>query len=318
MSKTPTDLVRHALTGATMGTHWTALFYASAETDLVRIRAALAQSVALVDRQMSTWKPDSNLTQLNRAPVGTPVGTWYVVPAELMAVLDRGVEIGRLSDGAFDIGLGDIVTALGFGPHGADPEIIRASLGTARRPTLQTLELAPERLQARKHAPLTLDLSGITNGYAVDRMMAALTQFGVTDALVGLDGEMRACGHRPDGRAWTVAIERPDSETCAPLSVVELNDAAIATSDDYRHWVDAGGKRLSHTMDRNYSGPLKQTPASVTVLATYCMQADAWATAFMVAGEPRSTGWSKAHGLTAVFIHRDGDTYRQSKMGFTH
>ena len=311
MSKIPTDLVRHALNGPTMGTRWSALFYAPVEADLDTIRAALAESVDAVDRQMSTWKPDSDLMRLNN----TPVGTWVSVPAQLMEVLAKGLEIGRLSDGAFDIGMGDVVTAWGFGPLEADTHAIRSTLGKARAPVHEVLALEFDALQARKLAPLTLDLSGIAKGYAVDRMMAVLGGFGITDALVGLDGEMRACGARPVGQAWTVAVERPDYEARAPLSMIALADAAVATSGDYRHWIEAGGKRLSHTMDPARNGPLKDTPASVTVLAKTCMEADAWATAFMVAGQQKGAIWAKAMGLTAVFIHRDGDGFRQAHVG---
>ncbi len=313
MSKTPFEPVRHALNGPTMGTRWSAQLYTLERTDPAPIRAALADSVDLVNRQMSTWKSDSDLMRLNSAPVEI----WMSVPAELMEVLAKGLEIGRLSDGAFDIGMGDVVNAWGFGRQGADTQVIRAILGKARASSHEVLELDPDALQVRKLAPLALDLSGIAKGYAVDRMMAVLGSFGISDALVGLDGEMRACGARPDGQAWTVAVERPDYEARAPLSIIELTDAAVATSGDYRHWVEAGGRRLAHTMDPAYSGPLKDTPASVTVLAETCMEADAWATAFMVSGRQKSSIWAKAFGLTAVFIHRDGGDFRQTHVGGT-
>ena len=311
MSKIPTDLVRHALNGPTMGTRWSALFYAAPKADPEPIRAALAESVDTVDRQMSTWKPDSDLMRLNRAAVGT----WVSVPAELMEVLAKGLEIGRLSDGAFDIGMGDVVTAWGFGPQEADTQAIRTTLGKVHSAAHKILELNPDALQVRKLAPLTLDLSGIAKGYAVDRMMVVLSRFEITDALVGLDGEMRASGARPENQAWTVAIERPDYETRASLSIIELTDAAVATSGDYRHWVEAGGKRLSHTMDPARRGPIRDTPASVTVLAETCMEADAWATAFMVAGEPKSLIWSVRARVSAVFVYRDGDDFRQTHIG---
>lgn len=313
MLKTPTDLVRQALNGPTMGTRWSTLFYAPAMVDPEPILAALAESVDAVDRQMSTWKPDSDLMRLN----GAPVGTWESVPAELMEVLAKGLEIGRLSDGAFDIGMGDVVTAWGFGPQEADTQAIRTTLGKVRTPTHEALKLDLAAQKVCKQSPVVLNLSGIAKGYAVDRMMAVLGSFGITDALAGLDGEMRACGARPDGRAWTVAIERPDYETRSPLSMIELTDAAVATSGDYRHWIEAVGKRLSHTMDPAFGGPLRDTPASVTVLAKTCMEADAWATAFMVSGRQKSAILAKVFGLTAVFIHRDGGDFRQTHVGGT-
>lgn len=308
MSKIPTELARHALSGQTMGTRWSALFYAPATVEAEPIRAALAESVDLVDRQMSTWKPDSDLMRLNRSAVGTSVA----VPAALMEVLVKGLEVGRLSDGAFDIGIGDVTAAWGFGSQEADAQAIRSTLGKVRPPAHEVLELDPETLQACKLAPLTLDLSGIAKGYAVDRMMAVLEGFEIADALVGLDGELRGCGVRPDGQPWTLAIERPDYVTRAPLSMIELADAAIATSGDYRHWVEAGGKRFSHTMDRVHGGPLEESPASVTILAKTCMEADAWATAFMVAGQEASMEWTKSMGLNAIFVHRDRSEFRQA------
>ena len=311
MSKIPTDLVRHALNGPTMGTRWSALFYAPAAVDPEPIRAALAENADLVDRQMSTWNPDSDLMRLYR----TPVGTWFSVPAALMDVLAKGLTIGKLSDGAFDIGMGDAVTAWGFGPQVANTQSIRAILGKKRVPAHDLLKLDPVELKVCKQSPVMLDLSGIAKGYAVDRMTDLLSSLGVTNALVGLDGEMRACGTRPDRHAWTVAIERPDYETRAPLSIIELTDAAVATSGDYRHWVEAGGKRLSHTMDPARSGPLSNSPASVSVLAETCMDADAWATAFMVAGQQKSAVWAARFGLSAIFIHRDGANFRQTHIG---
>ena len=78
------------------------------------MRRSLQQAVDVVDSQMSTWKPDSDLMQLNRAPVGV----WRDVPEQLATVLDAALKVGRLSDGAFDIGVGDLVCAWGFGPDG--------------------------------------------------------------------------------------------------------------------------------------------------------------------------------------------------------
>ena len=311
MSKIPTDLTRHALSGPTMGTRWSALFYTPAMANPEPIRAALAECVDVVDRQMSTWIPDSDLMRINRAPVDE----WVSAPPELMEVLAKGLEIGRLSNGAFDIGMGDVVTAWGFGPQEADSQAIRAALGAARPPTHEVLELALYTLKIRKLAPLALDLSGIAKGHAVDQMMTVLGGFGITNALVGLDGEMRACGARADGKAWTIAVERPDYEARTPLSIIELSDSAVATSGDYRHWIVVGDQRLSHTMDPARRGPLTDAPASVTILAETCMDADAWATALMVTGRQKGETLANDFGLTAVFIDRDGDSFRQTRIG---
>lgn len=310
MSKIPTDLVRHALNGPTMGTRWSALLHAPASVDPEPIRRRLADCVDEVDRQMSTWKADSDLMRINRAPVGR----WLPVPAALMQVLARGVEIGQRSQGAFDIGMGDAVAAWGFGLQEADSRAIRAALHSPRAPAHEVLELDPGTLRLRKHAPVALDLSGIAKGYAVDRMMAVLEEADIPDALVGLDGDLRARGTRPDGRAWTLALERPDHAARAPLSILELTDSAVATSGDYRHWVQVGDRRLSHVMDPARGGPLADAPASVTVLTATCMDADAWATALMVSGVRRGEVLAREYGLTAIFVDRDGDGFRQTRI----
>ena len=299
MSKMSTDPVRHALNGPTMGTRWSALFFAAPGFDVAPVQTALQQAVDEVDGQMSIWKPDSDLMRLN----GALVGEWVPIPARLADVLQLGLEVGRASDGAFDISMGDAVRAWGFGPEAADENGIRAALTADRRPAHEVLKLDGPR--ARKLAPLALDLNGIAKGYGVDRLAEELASFGITDALVGIDGEMRAMGLRPDGAAWTIAIETPDPDRRAPNSILALQDAAVATSGDYRHWVAVQGRRLSHTMDPARGAPLFSSPASVTVVARSCAHADAWATACMVAGSESGTDLAKRHGLDVLFLSRD-------------
>jgi len=309
--KTLTKPMRHTLNGPTMGTRWSALFYAPEDFDVEGLGRELADAVETVDMQMSTWKPQSDLMRVNAAPIDD----WIDVPEELFEVLATGLDIGRKSNGAFDIGMGDVVTAWGFGPKPADTEAIGDALRTARLPAHDLLELDHTRRKVRKLGPITLDLSGIAKGYGVDCMMAVLEERGIGNALLSLDGELRACGARPDNLAWTVAVERPDYETREPLSVLELNDSAVATSGDYRHWVEAGGKRLSHTMNPAKGGPLFDAAASVTVVAPTCIEADAWATALMVSGLRDGAALADQNGLAAVFIHRDGEDLHQTQVG---
>lgn len=301
MSKMSTELVRVALNGPTMGTRWSALFFAGPDVDKEAVRGALQAAVEDVDAQMSTWKPDSDLMRLNAAPVGQ----WVPVPARLLEVLRLGLEIGRASDGAFDVGMGDAVTAWGFGPKSAAPDGIRAAMEALRRPAHEVLELNGDHL--RKTAPIALDLNGIAKGYGVDRLAETLRDHGISDGLVGIDGEMRAMGLRPDGEAWTIAVEAPDAERRTPHSILALQDAAVATSGDYRHWVEVQGRRLSHTMDPRRGAPLIASPASVTVVARTCAEADAWATALMVLGPDKGAALARRSGLDALFLLRDDD-----------
>lgn len=304
MLKMSSDLRRHALNGPTMGTRWSAVFHAPRDLMPSPLHAALASAADEVDRQMSTWTPDSDLNRLNAAPPGV----WVNLPSPLMAVLSAGLEIGRISGGAFDIGMGDAVVAWGFGPVKADRDEIDAARRRARRPAHEVLELDAAGSRACKHAPMQFDLNGIAKGYGVDRLTDTIQGFGIGSALLSIDGELRALGCQPDGRSWPIAVEAPDRDRRAPHSVLQLADMAVATSGDYRHWVEVGERRLSHTMDPRHGMPLANSPASVTVLAKDCMSADAWATAMMVLGEARGLALARTLGLSVLFLSRESGT----------
>jgi thiamine biosynthesis lipoprotein len=228
-------------------------------------------------------------------------------------VLRLGLEIGRASGGAFDIGMGDAVTAWGFGPEQAVPEAIRTAMGVRRSAAHTVLEIDGTRV--RKSAPLALDLNGVAKGYGVVRLAETLRDHGIINALVGIDGEMRALGLRPDGQAWTIAVEAPNADRRAPHSILALQDAAVATSGDYRHWVEVQGRRLSHTMAPDRGAPVLASPASVTVVAKTCAEADAWATACMVKGSLEGVQLARRSNLSALFIDREGDLLRETRVG---
>jgi len=306
----PKTFTRIALNGPVMGTRWSAVFY-STDSDHSALQAALGDAVARVDAQMSTWQPDSDLMRFNRAPVGD----WFAVQTEFLEVVQLGLAIGQASGGAFDIGMGDAVQAWGFGPAAPDRAAIIAAMAEQRRPAPQVIAVDEVTRQIKKRSAIALDLNGIAKGYAVDRMVAVLQQFGIAAGLCGLDGELRGFGLQPDGRPWRVAVERPDIGQRAAEAMLELHDASVATSGDYRHWVDVGDRRLSHTMDPLKGGPLPNSPASVTVLAETCAEADAWATAMMVLGPEAGSKLALRHGLSVLFLTRTVDGFQQAGVG---
>lgn len=301
----------HTISGETMGTRYSARFFAEGVNGAL-VGAALFAAVDAVDRQMSTWKPDSDLSCLNAAPVGH----WVRVPPELAIVLAEALRIGRASGGAFDIAVGNLVNDWGFGPvkpsEGPRPGMAAVS---ARHAAMDSLEFDEAGEYVRKLAPVSLDLSGIAKGFGVDELARCLERFGITSYLVGIDGELRARGRKPDGEHWTVAVERPDYEKRDVMGILGLSDISAATSGDYRHWIEFHGARLSHTMDTRTGEPLHNRLASVTVLASSCMEADAWATALMVMGEEAGPKFACAHGQDALFVIRDGDRLIERGIG---
>jgi thiamine biosynthesis lipoprotein len=288
-----------------MGTRWSVCCDVEAQVDADTLRLALAAAVAQVDTQMSPWRPASDLTRLNAAALDE----WVELPAETMQVLERALQVCRDSGGAFDPAVGALVDAWGFGAVRDVPDTaaIRAAAQVGHRPAHQALELDPPAGRACKRAPLKLDLCGIAKGYGVDRMAKVLQRHGVAHALVALDGELRAVGAQTDGEPWSVAVESPEPGRRAAHGVIELQDLSVATSGDYRRFVDVGGVRLAHTMDARRGAPVRNDLASVTVLAPDCTSADAWATALLVAGLGEGLALAQRFGLEALFLlRRDG------------
>ncbi|MHB2169030.1 FAD:protein FMN transferase [Alsobacter sp. R-9] len=305
MSKTSTEgvgLRRLSLHGPTMGSRWTVVTFVPPGCDSGVLQSELQAAVDRVDAQMSTWKPGSDLNRLNAAPVGS----WITVPRELMTVLAASLEIEAASEGAFDIGVGDLVVAWGFGCERRSPDdaMIRSVAGPAI-PPLRGLQLDHGAGRARKLAPLKLDLSGIAKGYGVDELGRVLTEARLTSWLAGIDGELKACGTKPDGSSWIVAHEAATPGRRDLAGVLALQDMAVATSGTYRHVVEHGGTPVSHTMDPRSRAPLAGDLASVTVMADSCMAADAWATAIMVAGSKRGMALASRFGLEAILIRTD-------------
>ena len=296
-------LRRYSLNGETMGSRYTAVFYAAGQADLAAIGASLFAAVDRVDRQMSTWNAASDLCRLNAAPENT----WLAVPRELAQVLAAGLLVSRESGGAFDMAVGQLVEDWGFGPSQCAPSPqIAARHGKTYCPATEALDVDLAALQVRKRAPLTLDLSGIAKGFGVDQLAHCLDGWSIASYLVGIDGEMRARSTRPDGQAWSVAIEKPTHGIREIGGVMELHDVAIATSGDYRRWVEIDGTRHAHTMHPALRQPVANRLAAVSVLAPSCMLADAWATALMVLGEVGGVALARKRGMDVLFVLRRG------------
>lgn len=308
MPKTCSDLWRLTLHGPTMGTRWSVVCDAESEVDTQELHHALASSVLRVDSQMSPWLEGSDLNRLNHAALGI----WLDLPPEILEVLACALDITRLSQGAFDPAVGALVDAWGFGAARTEPDAasIRVAAAAVHPPTHEVVELDLNAGRVRKHAPLQLDLCGIAKGYAVDCMTAILQKQGVRYALAAIDGELRALDVQAGSPPWAVAVESPETGRRAVHSVIELQNLAVATSGDYRHYWDIGDERVAHTMDTRPGarvGPVHNKVASVTVLAPTGMHADAWATALLVVGPGEGLAMAQRMGLEALWLlRRDG------------
>ncbi|HUD91600.1 FAD:protein FMN transferase [Sphingobium sp.] len=270
-----------------MGTSWSAQIVAPPEGCAAAIEAVLARII----EQMSNWEPDSAISRFNRAPVGE----WMPLPTELLTVLRAGLDMARLSGGAFDPAIGRLVDRWGFGPAATAPAPYAIAAPWTR--------IEVERGHARRLADVTLDFSGIAKGFAVDAVAEELRALGVANFLVEIGGELRGDGIKPDIQPWWVDVEAPPGLTVPTLRVA-LGNLAIATSGDYRRFRMKDGARLSHSIDPAAGAPIAEGVASVTVLHDSAMLADAWATAITVMGPEHGMALATRHALAARLVLR--------------
>ncbi len=292
------------LSGPALGTTWNVRVVGAAPDAAGQQAIANAITSALdeVDALMSTWRDDSELTALNRHAATTP----FTVSPPTMAVLMRAETIWQESGGAFDVTVYPLVRAWGFG--GADREAPPTDEQLAEileRVGQQHLTLDHTAPSVTKDRPdITVDLSAIAKGYAVDRVSQALRELGHEHHMVEVGGEIRTHGWNRFKQPWRIAVERPDTMERTAEAVVQLRNLSMATSGDYRNYREEAGRRWSHTIDPRTGQARLHTLASATVLHTECAMADAYATAFMVLGPDDAMKLATTLDLAALFLVR--------------
>ncbi|MCB0755999.1 MAG: FAD:protein FMN transferase, partial [Flavobacteriales bacterium] len=155
---------------------------------------------------------------------------------------------------------------------------------------------------------VAIDVNAIAQGYSVDVLARFLESQGVFNYLVEIGGEVKVSGSKPDGKVWMVGIDQPSGENLEhELAMsVELRDQALATSGNYRKFVEINGQKFGHTLNPVTGYPAKTDVLSATVIANDCMTADAYATALMVLGFEKSRNLIQAdESLDAILIYSD-------------
>ncbi|HEY7776697.1 MAG TPA: FAD:protein FMN transferase [Kineobactrum sp.] len=294
------------LAGSTMGTTWNATYVPSLTSrEPAHIQQTLETLLEDINDSMSTWRPDSEISRFNRAPVGE----WFEVSADFARVLAVALAIGDASGGAYDVTVGPLVSLWGFGPGrpGITVPGDDAILDVLQRVGQDYLEFDAANARLRRTQPVELDFSSVAKGYAVDVLTQALQSEQIADYLVEVGGEMRVAGNSPRGDAWRVAIEQPDAGERTIALAVALTDKAIATSGDYRNFYEVDGQRFSHSIDPRTGYPVAHDLVSVTVITDDCASADAWATALTVMGADAALALAEQRQLAVYLMRRSGD-----------
>lgn len=301
-----------SITGATMGTTWSVAYIEPADTPYVEELFGGIQGILdEIDSSLSTYQADSEISAFNRLPLNS----WTRPSPAFFQVLRTALDVGKRSEGAYDVTVAPLVDLWGFGPGDS---------GAAAVPPVQKIEALRERIgqqnlrldtgedKIMKLSKVSLDFSSLAKGYAVDRVAGWLSERGIARFMVEVGGEMRLSGLSGRGDPWRIAIEQPDSRLHSVAAAMSLTDISIATSGDYRNFFEVDGQRFSHMIDPRTGHPVAHDLVSVTVAHPECMVADAWATALVVLGAERAMAVAREQGLAVYFIRRAGDEFVHS------
>ena len=274
-----------------MDTVMTAAVYGSADA----LDAVEAETYRL-DALFAAQKDDSEIAAVNDGA--------EIVSEETAALLRRALEIAAETNGAYDPTVYPLMQAWGFTDGNyrvpADAEL------DALLQTTGWTEVSVDGTTASLPEGFALDLGGIGKGYAAGRCKEILKAHGVTSALLSLGGNVSALGSKPDGTAWTVAIENPDGG--AYLGTVQITDQCVVTSGGYQRYFEQDGVRYWHILDPETGKPARSGMRSVTIVSADDTLADALSTALFVMGPERAEEFWRVHRAEfgAVWLTEDG------------
>ncbi len=304
----------HRIDGRTMGTNYMVKLVEPSmnEVLLENLKKDIDTHLKEVNRKMSTYQKDSEISRFNRRHSEAPMQ----VSSEFVAVLRLAVQMHKESQGAFDVTVAPLVDLWGFGTKGtidAPPpqdsiDAVLERIGT------QHLQIINDSTIAKSIPHPELDLSAIAKGYGVDVVAGLLLRKGFTNFLVEIGGEVVVKGLK--GREpWRIGVDQPDFGARPGKNlkkILALTDVAMATSGDYRQYFVSEDQTYTHTIDPQTGRPIVNGVASVTVLAPECVLADAMATAIMVMGADKGMQWVESRPeVEAYIILREEAGYRE-------
>lgn len=291
--------------GFAQGTTYSIVFEDNGKLDPSDLRERVENILHDFDMSLSLYQDSSVISRINRNET-------LVADSFLIEAFRQSEEINRITDGAFDITIGPLVEAWGFGPDAVKNfnEVIHDSL--MRFVGMDKVEMR-EGLIFKADPRMKLDFNAIAQGYAVDIMSRYLSSLGIKRHLVEIGGEVRVCGDK-GGALWRIGIDRPEDNNMMPgedlQAIISMKDKSLATSGNYRKFYIEDGIKYSHTIDPETGYPARNRLLSATIVTDDCATADGVATACMVMGLEKTIEFLNSHPeFEAYLIYSDDKGY---------
>jgi thiamine biosynthesis lipoprotein len=275
-----------------------------AHPDREFVRVAMEEAFSefeRIDRLLSGYDESSEVSRINREAYLAEVQA----DGEVFRLLEKSLEISRLSDGAFDVTIGPVMKLWKFDEGGVVPteEAIAAVLPQVG---FDRVAVNTERRTVRfLSAGVEIDMGGIGKGYAVDLAVARLQEMGIDNAIVDAGGDLKLLGRRPGKDFWRIGVRHP-REASRMLVTLDLAETAVVTSGDYERFFIDKERRYHHLLDPSTGYPASVCQ-SVTVIAPDAVDADAYATAVFVLGPEKGLALLRSlPGVEGIVVDSDG------------
>ena len=282
--------------GQAMGTSISLYFWVDPADQKKTAQAAEAvfKEMKRIDGVMTTWTPDSEVSQINAAAGIKPV----VVSDETFTVIERAQDVARRTRGIFDITVGAFKGLWKFdqdmdGTLPAPAEVKKRLALVGYRDLI--LDKAKKSVFLKRKG-MSITLGGIAKGYAVDKCVALLHSLNFTDFMVQAGGDMYIAGKKGD-RPWVVGIRDPRGPETSTFASMPIEDHSFSTSGDYERGFVKDGVRYHHILDPRTGQPARAS-RSVTVKAKDAFTADAWSKVMFILGYKQALEVIKREKLT--------------------
>jgi len=268
------ELKKTSLSGLIFGTSYNIQFYSSGNSNYYN---EIVDIFKEIDMSMSTYKKTSIISRVNN-------NNSVQLDDHFINVFGFSKKMYKITGGRFDPSIGLLVNYWGFGPEKFVPD---SKINPNDQFTYLLSKTGFNRFEIidnKLSRPMDsyIDFNAIAKGYAVDEVAKFLKNKQIDNFLVEIGGEINSSGINIDkNKPWLVAIDMPrfDGDR-SNYSSLELNNISLASSGTYRKFkIDSMGNRYAHIINPLTGYPTKTNILSVTVKASSCIEADAYATA---------------------------------------